>query len=292
MKAKLLVMFIVLAMASAPVMAQQDPNDAGNQDSIILVIEHQPDVSGIVSVDSTFTAELYFVNDMQNIVTATGGYEWDNDNVMLDSAIVTPLALTAFNMMRVVYYANNVDSSNYYQLFQFGGFRISGDGLATSTSRQHIATYHFHVNPWPNPGTDSCVIDSQEFTGGAILKFVDPDNVWWLPAFGHKFVIKDVAESGGLGTIDNLPLEFSVEQNYPNPFNPETTVEFALPSAGEWDVTIYNVLGQVVESFDGVAHQPGVVHVKWNAMSHASGVYFYRVEAGDQSETKKMMLVK
>jgi hypothetical protein len=89
----------------------------------------------------------------------------------------------------------------------------------------------------------------------------------------------------------NVPRTFRVEQNYPNPFNPNTVIEFAMPNAGAWSVEIFNVTGQRVDSFNGVA-EAGVVSVNWNASELASGVYFYRVAAGQNSKTMKAVLLK
>jgi len=88
-----------------------------------------------------------------------------------------------------------------------------------------------------------------------------------------------------------VPKHFALAQNYPNPFNPATTIEFALPSASDYTMTIYNVNGQVVKAFTG-ASEAGFVKVEWNASNVASGVYFYKLNAGAFSSTKKMVLLK
>ncbi len=89
----------------------------------------------------------------------------------------------------------------------------------------------------------------------------------------------------------SLPTQYSLGQNYPNPFNPKTTIEFALPVAGRWDLTIYNVLGQQIAQF-GNESQAGYYKVAWDASRYASGVYFYRLSAGSYSATRKMVLLK
>lgn len=89
----------------------------------------------------------------------------------------------------------------------------------------------------------------------------------------------------------NVPRTFSVEQNYPNPFNPKTTISFATPFAGDWTVSIYNVTGQLVNEINGNT-DGGVVDVEWDASEFASGIYFYKVVSGDQTQTKKMVLLK
>jgi hypothetical protein len=87
-----------------------------------------------------------------------------------------------------------------------------------------------------------------------------------------------------------LPTSFAVS-NYPNPFNPTATISLSLPSASNWTVTIFNVAGQKVAAYNGYS-EAGTVNVTWNASEQASGIYFYKAEAGKSSVTKKMVLLK
>ena len=87
------------------------------------------------------------------------------------------------------------------------------------------------------------------------------------------------------------PTTFAVSQNYPNPFNPTTTFAFQIPNGGAWTVDIYNVTGQRVETMSGVSESP-FVSVEWDASGLASGIYFYKVSAGDHSATMKAVLLK
>ncbi len=91
--------------------------------------------------------------------------------------------------------------------------------------------------------------------------------------------------------INSLPKQYSLSQNYPNPFNPMTTIEFALPVAGEWQLTVYNILGQQVETWRDRS-EGGYYKITWDASRYSSGVYFYRLTAGDFKATKKMVLLK
>jgi hypothetical protein len=93
-----------------------------------------------------------------------------------------------------------------------------------------------------------------------------------------------------------VPGEFSLGQNYPNPFNPTTTIEFALPEAGEWKLSIFNIQGNLVNQYQGEA-TAGTHQVVWdgcgtNGAPVASGVYFYRLDAKDLTATRKMVLLK
>ncbi|MFZ1683274.1 MAG: T9SS type A sorting domain-containing protein [Candidatus Zixiibacteriota bacterium] len=97
--------------------------------------------------------------------------------------------------------------------------------------------------------------------------------------------------TGEMVTAKLAPSTFALSQNYPNPFNPTTAIEFALPTATNYTLTIYNVQGQEVQSFEGT-HEAGYVTVNWNASNNASGVYFYKLTAGTFTATKKMVLLK
>jgi hypothetical protein len=87
------------------------------------------------------------------------------------------------------------------------------------------------------------------------------------------------------------PSTFGLSQNYPNPFNPTTTIQFSLSDASEYTLRIYNITGQVVETFEGAGDR-GLNEVVFNASEKASGVYFYKLEAEGKAETKKMVLLK
>ena len=88
-----------------------------------------------------------------------------------------------------------------------------------------------------------------------------------------------------------VPQTAQLYQNYPNPFNPMTTISFGLPTAGEYTLTIYNVTGQTVTTFSDNA-EAGNITVDWDASNMASGIYFYKLDANDFTDTKKMVLLK
>jgi hypothetical protein len=89
-----------------------------------------------------------------------------------------------------------------------------------------------------------------------------------------------------------LPRSFIVSQNYPNPFNPMTEIEFALPKACQTKLEIINVLGQRVTTLVDQQMAAGYHTVSFDGSKMASGVYLYRLQAGDFVESKKMMLIK
>jgi hypothetical protein len=92
--------------------------------------------------------------------------------------------------------------------------------------------------------------------------------------------------------VERTPTQFTLEQNYPNPFNPSTTVKYELPKASHVSLTVYDVLGREVSSLVNERMEAGVHEVKFDGSNLASGVYFYRLQAGDYVTTKKLLLMK
>ncbi len=88
------------------------------------------------------------------------------------------------------------------------------------------------------------------------------------------------------------PQQFEVAQNYPNPFNPTTTISFMLPAQENVKVIIYNSLGEVVKTLVDDNLAAGVYKYNFDASSLGSGIYFYKIVAGENIQTRKMMLLK
>jgi hypothetical protein len=97
----------------------------------------------------------------------------------------------------------------------------------------------------------------------------------------------------GLNEIhQNIPLIYSLSQNYPNPFNPTTNIEFSIPKSEFVTLKIYNVLGKEVATLVSEKLAAGKYDYEWNAGSLASGVYLYKIQAGNYVRAKKMILLR
>ena len=95
------------------------------------------------------------------------------------------------------------------------------------------------------------------------------------------------------GEISNsVPTGFALMQNYPNPFNPSTVISYQLPIGSHTTLKIYNVLGKEIVTLVDEEKQAGIYEVEFNAKGLSSGVYFYKLQAGNSVETKKMILLR
>ncbi|MDP2807689.1 MAG: T9SS type A sorting domain-containing protein, partial [bacterium] len=96
----------------------------------------------------------------------------------------------------------------------------------------------------------------------------------------------------GQPQADLKPEAFVLGNSYPNPAKGQITFSYQLPKAGRASLEIYNMLGQTVQRFD-LGYRPAGTHsLSWNSSQAVQGVYFYRLQAGDYSSTKKLVVVK
>jgi polyhydroxybutyrate depolymerase len=95
-----------------------------------------------------------------------------------------------------------------------------------------------------------------------------------------------------VATHSQSPREFLLFQNYPNPFNPSTTIKFELPRASQVGLTVCDILGREVSVLLNERKNAGSYEVKFDGQNLSSGVYFYRLRAGDVTQTKRLLLLK
>jgi hypothetical protein len=106
-------------------------------------------------------------------------------------------------------------------------------------------------------------------------------------------IVTAVDDGGGVP----VPQEFSLDQNHPNPFNPTTTISFALAKMTTARLDVFDILGRTVRTLQDGPLTAGVHSIIWDGKDGeghvaASGIYFYRLRAGEASQTRKMILVK
>ena len=92
--------------------------------------------------------------------------------------------------------------------------------------------------------------------------------------------------------MPDLPKEFALAQGYPNPFNPTTTIKYDLAKDSRVSRKVFDILGGEVTTLVSEEQTAGLKSVVWNAYGVASGVYFYRLDAGSFTSVKKLLLLK
>ncbi len=106
---------------------------------------------------------------------------------------------------------------------------------------------------------------------------------------------RGVYESSYISSIEKhftLPTEHTLDQNYPNPFNPSTKIKFSLPKQEIVTLEVFNTLGQKIETLLDQHMKAGRHEVEFNAQHLSSGIYFYRIEAGEFQDVKKKILLR
>ena len=100
-------------------------------------------------------------------------------------------------------------------------------------------------------------------------------------------LVSDVNE-----TFSIIPDKFELSQNYPNPFNPSTTIKFSLPKKEHVKIVVYNLMGQQVTMLMDKEIEPGYHSIRWDAKDAKSGIYIYRIQAGEFMNVKKCLMIK
>jgi ligand-binding sensor domain-containing protein len=158
-----------------------------------------------------------------------------------------------------------------------------GTGFCGQTTGNGL--YKFDGTTWTN-----YVTTTSTFPGNCVNDIVvDKNNNVWIA--GSNIVTK-IDYTTDVEKTESLPSSFQLMQNYPNPFNPETVISYQLPASSYVSLKVYDTLGKEVSTLVNEEKQPGKYEVKFDASRLSSGMYFYKLNAGGFSQTKKMTLIK
>ncbi len=164
-----------------------------------------------------------------------------------------------------------IDGSENKWIGTFGGGLAKFDGSTW-------ATYSANDSTLPNNYVQSLAIDGS-------------GNKWIGTSDGLSVYNEGGVISFGDG-VQILPENFLIHQNYPNPFNPTTTIRYSISQENFVSIKVYNLLGEEVAALVNDYKLPGSYNIIFNAASLSSGVYFYKISAGEFSENKKMVLLR
>ena len=142
---------------------------------------------------------------------------------------------------------------------------------------------------------DSTVIDTSRWVRSLLDKHV----YWWRVCArnsGGWGIFSSIQQFNviisGISDQQGTPTQYALGQNYPNPFNPSTTIKFELPRASQVNLSVFDILGREVSVLVDEKKEAGIHEVKLDGSNLASGVYFYRLQAGDFVQTRKLLLLK
>jgi aminopeptidase N len=189
---------------------------------------------------------------------------------------------------------NHPTYQNTYNIANVG----SGNYRINFVAYQTLSNTVFHKMPITlkfsfAAGADTTVrvmndVNSQMFT---FYFNRQPTTVLFDP--NNDIVLKTATLAVGINNASNItPDKFAVYQNYPNPFNPTTSIKFDIPKNTFVTLKVYDVLGKEVATLINEVRAAGSYNVDWNASFYPSGVYFYKLESKDFTETKRMLLIK
>jgi photosystem II stability/assembly factor-like uncharacterized protein len=220
------------------------------------------------SINGVAAAAIYFINNTTGFVGGDNGAIIKTTNAG-DNWFALDTIISDLNPLNIMFVNENTGylSAHYNQVYKTtdGGYNWSQQVINSSNSIEYV----YFINP--NTG----------YAGG-----------------GNGAIYKTT--TGGTVFVNNIstevPSAYSLGQNYPNPFNPVTKIKFDIPrwrGEGGWtSLKIYDITGREIQTLVNEKLQPGSYEVSFDSSALSSGVYFYKMTAGDYSKARRMIILK
>ncbi len=279
-KLTLILLAVSLSLFASQAAFAQCEGETGVKDTVIVGCQALDLVPG-----AQFVVPVSIWID-QAVAGASLGFKWSTDDIEYVSAALDPAVAALGFIPQVVPNPGN-------RTVLLGTIVFGLNTIPASTSRQGFYNITFKIAD-----------DAQISRISLDSLFIGPAGYFLLSAPGGG-ICPEYVHCGqwdvtlAVEDLDApvLPTDFALSQNAPNPFNPTTTIDFALPKASNVKVEVFNILGQKVTTLVDEYLSAGFKRVDWDGTDAtgrtvASGVYLYKMTAGDFSETKKMMLMK
>ena len=227
---------------------------------------------GISNSDTIFRGIIY--------KTTNTGQNWFKLNYQLDTSFIEGIDFYNGSGTGICYGEKMKEDSLWPGLFTIKNTIISKTTDFGNTWQTQFISYPGNIN-----------------VGSKMLSLTN----WYISGGDfYEAKILNTTNGGAIGIepiSSEVPDKFVLFQNYPNPFNPSTKIKFEIPSVGARHAVpvrliIYDILGREIAVLVNEQLKPGTYEVEWDASAYPSGVYFYRLTAGNFAETKKMVLLK
>jgi hypothetical protein len=265
--------YLTWAGGTPPFPIGNQPGEWMNARTQNLFDNYSPAKGGGMVEENTSTADPQTVTKgIADASVVTAMAQW-NQNQWSDPAFPTPP-----DIVHTAYIYGDYDPTTIP-----GVKTENGNGITKFTDFTENFSQTAHMSTLDNLPIGSLIWDDAQ------LAAYNSANDWKAVAAGY------VAKGGtieGIKDVNHLPTTYSLSQNYPNPFNPTTNINFTLQKASNVTLAVYNVLGQKVASLVNSFMREGSYTYQFDASKLASGVYFYRIDAGNFTASKKMILMK
>ncbi len=237
-----------------------------------------------ISPNTTTIDVPLFVSNSDNLAAIDVPLKWNGDGVNLVNVDMENGRAHYFDVKIA-----NIDNDNKTVAIGLLYMAYNGDQVELSAGDGRLATLTFEVT---DPTLEEFTIEATTFQNpGRELGFIYCDetngnlNIYQLTPEFAPITVPVAART------PVIPEVWSLSQNYPNPFNASTLISFGLPVDAQVRLEVYNILGQRVTTLRDEFMPAGTHSVTWNA-DVASGVYFYRLQTDEFTETRKMTLMK
>lgn len=257
------------------------------------------------------TTQYWTRNDVGGYQTGVGSAKYD----FWTAGTTTPLQSLTSNQFPAVTAPTNYLRFNYSQAYYLSGTTLAPDSCIIETSTNNGTSWTVLVRMGASQtlssGTNSSPVMSTVASQASFTPTLASDwatKVFAMPVgtnkvrfvgksgFGNNLYIDRITSGTITGVVNNtlslIPETYDLSQNYPNPFNPTTQINFSIPKQSVVTLKIYDVLGKEVATLINESKAAGFYTVDFNASSLSSGAYFYRLEAGNFTDIKRMMLIK
>ncbi|MGA9406469.1 MAG: phospholipase D-like domain-containing protein [Bacteroidota bacterium] len=198
---------------------------------------------------------------------------------------------------------NNTDTGNEFSTLKNAGVDVLLKNLSPSPSSA-LLHHKYAVIDADKPSPNNMVLTGSHNWSSAAETQNDENELiihsqlianLYLQEFKQRYV-----DAGGIDDIvlsvksftDDTPTKYGLEQNYPNPFNPSTRIQFSIVDVRSVSVKVYDILGREVATLVNEKMNPGVYTISWNAARFSSGIYFVRLQTGNFSAVRKVVLMK
>ena len=215
-------------------------------------------------------------------------YAWDNSGAGTPKFYIDDYALTDLLWVPVELTSFTASAHEYGKVMLNWVTATETNNLGFEIERRVEGS-----NTWINRG-----FEQGAGTSTQTHSYSFSDDVSDLSAGSVFYRLKQIDFDGRFEYSDEVmvisvpPTRFNLAQNYPNPFNPTTVIQYAIPVESHVTIKVLNAIGEEVAELLNETKAPGTYEINFNAKSLSSGVYFYRIQAGNFVETKRMMLIK